>query len=184
MRYFAHYNRKKFLCDFDFFLLFSIRLVLSFIYLFFFQSFVTIYLHVDKNDDDEKEFLPVKIIDAANLRFLNLLSSKFKQLCTKRYKKISYIMVVSIIITRLYSSKDLCHIVEIKKYFAKTVFSFFFLLSPFKIYYCLSTLWAYFSTFKACAQINDNIADVLKYNKFIYLIEQNTIDTEQRNHKQ
>lgn len=110
--------------------------------------------HDVDDDDDNGEYIPVEVMDAANIVSLDLLPKKSRQIYTKRYNDF----------------KDWCKTKNIKNSFAEEVFLVYF--NELSKKYCSSTLWAYFSMIKACVQVYDK-QDLSSYNRLITLIKQN-----------
>lgn len=107
----------------------------------------------DFEDGDEGEFIPLEIMEAANVISLNLLPVKSRQLYTKRYNDF-----------KIWKKEK-----NIKNSFAEEVLLCYF--QHLSTMYCSSTLWAYFSMLKACIQAYDKL-DIGTYNRLIAFIKQ------------
>lgn len=107
----------------------------------------------DDDDEDGGEYIPIEVMEAANVISLNLLPPKSKQLYTQRY---NYFKVWR-------REKG------IKNSFAEEIFLLYF--EELSQKYCSSTLWAYYSMLKSCIQVYDKI-DIGKYNRLITFIKQ------------
>lgn len=110
----------------------------------------------DDPDDDNGEYIPVEVMEAANIISLNLLPKKSRVIYTKRYNDFkAWAAEKGVRGPNNVFSEDvlLCYFDALSKK------------------YCSSTLWAYFSMIKACVQLYDKI-DIGKHAKVISFIKQ------------
>lgn len=105
------------------------------------------------DDDDNGEYIPLEVMEAAKILTLDLLPKKSRQLYTKRYNDF----------------KDWCRKKGIKNSFAEEIFLLYF--DELSKKYCSSTLWAYFSMLKACIEVYDNL-NIGTYHKLVSFIKQ------------
>lgn len=115
-----------------------------------------INMNVALNDDDDEdggEYIPVEVMEAANIISLNLLPQKSKILYTKRYNDF-----------KVWRKNN-----NVRNSFAEEVMLCYF--NDLAKKYCSSTLWAYFSMIKACVQVYDKL-DIGVYKRLIAFIKQ------------
>lgn len=105
------------------------------------------------DEEDGGEYIPLEVMNAANIISLDLLPQKSKMLYTKRYNDF-----------KAWSKNN-----NVRNSYAEEVLLCYF--SHLSKSYCSSTLWAYFSMIKACVQVYNKL-DIGGYKRLIAFIKQ------------